>query len=78
MRNDPYSKFNFLIQLGPDDVGGFTEVSPGVVQVEIGGTAQNCVRLLSISGWPGDVANSVRMPIREGYLTSVQVTCDAP
>jgi len=59
-------------------LGGFTEVSPGVVQVEIGGTAQNCIRLLSISGWPGDVANSVRMPIREGYLTSVQVTCDAP
>jgi phage tail-like protein len=27
MRNDPYSKFNFLIQLGPEDVGGFTEVS---------------------------------------------------
>jgi hypothetical protein len=57
--------------------GGFTEVSPGVVQVEIGGTAQNCVRL-SVSGWPGDVANSVKMPIREGYQSQVQVTCDAP
>lgn len=27
MRNDPYAKFNFLIKLGPEDVGGFTEVS---------------------------------------------------
>jgi hypothetical protein len=57
--------------------GGFTEVSPGVVQVEIGGTATSCERL-SVSGWPGDVANSVRMPIREGYQSQVQVACDAP
>jgi len=57
--------------------GGFTEVSPGEVQVEIGGTAQGCERL-SISGWPGDVANSVRMPVREGYQSQIQVSCDAP
>jgi hypothetical protein len=57
--------------------GGFTEVSPGVVQVELGGTAQNCVRR-SVSGWPGDVANSARMPIRAGYQSQVQVTCDVP
>jgi hypothetical protein len=57
--------------------GGFTEVSPGEVQVEIGGTAQNCERF-AVSGWPGDVANSVRMPVREGYLSSIQISCDAP
>ncbi len=27
MRNDPYAKFNFLIEIGGEDVGGFTEVS---------------------------------------------------
>lgn len=26
MRNDPYSKFNFLIELDGENVGGFTEV----------------------------------------------------
>lgn len=57
--------------------GGFTEVSPGEVQVEVGGTAGNCERL-AVSGWPGGVANSVRMPVREGYVTTIQITCDAP
>lgn len=55
--------------------GGFTEVSPGEVQVELGGTATGCTVTL---GWPGDVANSVRMPIRAGYLTQVYVSCEAP
>jgi hypothetical protein len=55
--------------------GGFTEVSPGEVQVELGGTADGCV---PVTGWPGDVDNSVRMPIRAGYLTHTIVSCEAP
>jgi hypothetical protein len=55
--------------------GGFTEVTPGIVEVEIGGNAEGCVVL---QGWPGEVENSVRMPIQAGYLTRVRVACDAP
>jgi hypothetical protein len=55
--------------------GGFTEVPPGEVQVEIGGNAENCVVL---SGWPGELENSVRTPIRAGYLSWLHVSCDVP
>ena len=54
--------------------GGFTEVVPGEYQIEIGGTATNCV--LAGKGWPGDSANTVRVPVREGYLTRALVICD--
>lgn len=56
--------------LGP--LGGFTEVDPGEVQVDFGGTGGNCIRL---TGWPSDKANSVRIPIREGYVSQVEITC---
>ncbi|MGB5695718.1 MAG: hypothetical protein WBM46_08710 [Polyangiales bacterium] len=55
--------------------GGFTEVSPGEVQVDFGGTAEGCIPTV---GWPGDVENSVRMPIRAGYITDVFVSCNVP
>jgi len=55
--------------------GGFTEVPPGEVQVEIGGRAENCQVL---DGWPGRIDNSVRMPVRTGFLTEVRVDCDVP
>ena len=55
--------------------GGFTEVSPGVVQVEFGGTAEDCV---PATGWPGDVDNSVRMPVRAGYASEFLLSCDVP
>jgi len=59
--------------LGPK--GGFTEVSPGVVQVAFGGTAEGCVPLV---GWPGGVDNSVRVPVRAGYASEFVLSCDAP
>lgn len=55
--------------------GGFTEVSPGEVQIEIGGNAERCVVL---SGWPGKVENSVRTPIRAGYVSWLHLSCDVP
>jgi len=55
--------------------GGFTEVSPGEVQVEFGGTATGC---MATTGWPGNVDNSVRMPVRAGYLNQISVSCNAP
>ncbi|MGB8329848.1 MAG: hypothetical protein WCE62_06950 [Polyangiales bacterium] len=59
--------------LGPK--GGFTEVSPGVVQVAFGGTAEGCV---PNNGWPGGVDNSVRLPVRAGYVSELFLSCDAP
>jgi hypothetical protein len=53
--------------------GGFTEVPPGEVQIEIGCNAKNCE---AFYGWPGTVDNSVRMPVRAGYVTHVRVDCD--
>jgi hypothetical protein len=53
--------------------GGFVEVSPGVVEVEIGGTASNC---LVVYGWPSDSANTTRLPVREGFMTVAVVRCD--
>jgi len=55
--------------------GGFTEVPPGEVQVEIVGAAgEHCVPLY---GWPGEVENSVRMPVRAGFWTQVYIDCEA-
>ncbi|MBW2191392.1 MAG: hypothetical protein JRG93_17745 [Deltaproteobacteria bacterium] len=56
-----------------DGTGGFVEVSPGVVQIDIGGTADNCVL---VRGWPGDSENSARMLVREGYFSHVTLECD--
>jgi hypothetical protein len=55
-------------------VGGFTEVTPGRVQVTVGGTAENCVVLMR--GWPADSQNSTTAPVVEGYKTRVRFTCD--
>ena len=55
--------------------GGFTEVGPGEVQVEFGGTAEGCV---GTTGWPGNVENSIRMPIRAGYNNQISVSCSGP
>ena len=54
--------------------GGFLEVPPGsTVTVVFGGTAQSCAP--GRSGWPGDIPNSVRVPVRAGYTTLVSVNC---
>jgi hypothetical protein len=52
--------------------GGFAEVSPGEFQVRIGGTGEEC---WVGSGWPGDDGNSMRLPVREGYITRVVLGC---
>jgi len=55
--------------------GGFVEVSPGDrFQVIYGGTAERCVPYV---GWPGE-ANSVWFPVREGYTTTVDMSCPPP
>lgn len=54
--------------------GGFVEVSPGEYQIGIAGTAENCVVVRE--GWAGDADNTVRVAVREGYLTRARLECD--
>jgi len=61
---------SWLLPLGE---GGFTEVTPGVQQFELGGTAGDC----GVSwAWPGDTPNTIRVPVREGYRTYASMVCD--
>ncbi|RLB36967.1 MAG: hypothetical protein DRH30_14045 [Deltaproteobacteria bacterium] len=52
--------------------GGFVEVSPGVFQVGIGGTAESCELF---RGWPGDVEGDIKVPVREGYFSRAILVC---
>jgi hypothetical protein len=53
--------------------GGFTEVGPGDdYRVELGGTADGCV---VEKGWPGPFENTVRFPVRAGYLIDLRMLC---
>ena len=54
--------------------GGFTEVSPGEFRAVLAGTASGCVASV---GWPSD-PNSVRFPVREGYITYPIFACPLP
>jgi len=53
--------------------GGFTDVSPGEFQVNLGGIA-GCALPGGI-GWFGDVKSSVRFPVQEGYTTLAAMRC---
>lgn len=52
--------------------GGFTEITPGEQQFEYGGTAGDCEASWA---WPGDTANTIRVPVREGYRTYGSMIC---
>ncbi|MBW2212422.1 MAG: hypothetical protein JRG67_15545 [Deltaproteobacteria bacterium] len=62
-----------FLYLYPLAEGGFTEVTPGEHQFELGGTAGNC---RASWGWPGDAPNRMRVPVLEGYATYGSMTCD--
>jgi len=53
--------------------GGFLEVAPGEYQVEVSGTSGSCT---PARGWPGDSENTVRVPVREGYISHTVMKCD--
>ena len=56
--------------------GGFTEVTPGEVQVKFGGTAERCSARSPF--WAGDEPNSVRVQVREGYISPMLMDCPLP
>ena len=58
-----------------NEQGGFVEVAPGEVEVRLGGTATNCVAAF---GWPGSEANTIRMPIKAGFVSWSSMSCEAP
>ncbi len=62
----------------PVGEGGFTEVTPGVQQFEVGGAVGECHG--PVFGWPGDAPNRVRVPVREGFISRsfMSDSCDAP
>lgn len=52
--------------------GGFAEVSPGVVEVEFGGTATDCVASVA---WVSERPNTIRLPVMEGFTTYGGMRC---
>jgi hypothetical protein len=57
----------------PQGAGGVTEVSPGEeYRLEFGGTGEGCI---PTRGWSSPFDNSVRFPVREGFLTDLRVAC---
>ncbi len=52
--------------------GGFVEVAPGVVEIDIGG-AGDCG---TSQAWPGTTATSIRLPVQDGAITFGFVFCD--
>lgn len=56
--------------------GGFVEVTPGEHDVRIGGTASGCIpSVAGAFGWTGADESTVRVPVRAGYVSFVQVLC---
>ncbi len=53
--------------------GGFVEVTPGVVEIDIGGSPGGCG---VAQAWPGSTATSIRLPAQDGAFTSCVVFCD--
>lgn len=52
--------------------GGFVEVTPGVVEIDIGGSGGCGVA----QAWPGSTATSVRLPVEDGSVTFSFVFCE--
>lgn len=53
--------------------GGFSEVSPGVVQVDIGNGSCTIAR-----GWAGDADDRVKILVKEGFMSRTHLNCVAP
>lgn len=53
--------------------GGFVEVTPGVVEIDIGGSPGGCG---VAQAWPGSTATSIRLPAQDGAFTSCVVFCE--
>jgi hypothetical protein len=56
--------------------GGFLEVTPGVREIDFGGTATTCI---PGRAWQGNAENQIRVPVEVGHITYAQMfSCDEP
>ena len=52
--------------------GGYVEVTPGTIEIDVGGSASDCI---PAAGWAGTSANSIRLPVRDGFFTVGVTRC---
>ena len=57
----------------PFTMGGFANLSPGEYEIVFGGAAQNCIG--PRRAWPGSTTQSVRVPVRDGFVTLGSIQC---
>lgn len=53
--------------------GGFVELAPVTVTLQVSGAAANCT---SEASWPAAGTNAFRLPIRAGFWTQSRVSCE--
>jgi hypothetical protein len=68
-----FPSFDIDATTEPDGAGGYIEMTEGVYEVTLGGTASNCV---VVSAWPGSNDETIRIPVEEGFVTQAFITCD--
>lgn len=61
-----------LTETAEPGAGGFVEVNPGLVTVELSG-AVGCEGL---TGWPVPGANTFGLPVEDGFLTQLTIVCE--
>jgi len=54
--------------------GGYVEVTPGTIEIDVGGSAVGCT---PAAGWAGASASSIRLPVRDGFFTIGVTRCSA-
>lgn len=54
--------------------GGYVEVPPGTVEIDVSGSAVDC---MPAAGWAGGSTSSIRLPVRDGFFTIGVTRCAA-
>ncbi len=62
-----------LVATQSPGIGGFVEVNPNPVTLEVRGTAVNCT---SPASWLADGTNRFRLPVRSGFSTQTSINCE--
>jgi hypothetical protein len=62
-----------LTQTQTPGAGGFVELAPVTVTLQLSGAAVNCT---SEESWPAAASNAFRLPIRAGFITQSTINCE--
>ena len=57
----------------PAGWGGFTEVEPGIIEVDFGGTAEGCE---PVGAWATDDSSRIAAPALAGFQTQAIILCE--